>query len=113
MCIRVKHHLIKSKTSSLLNAMPLIVCFCLLFAAFIQSDTILEVLHFDEGRLLQVRLSIIFSVTHSWLLPEHVINPFFFLFIFFCRQSLTLILVYIIIKGKFLLLLHGSISIQH
>lgn len=24
--------------------------------AFIQSDTILEVLHFDEGRLLQVRV---------------------------------------------------------
>lgn len=54
MCTRVKHHLMKSKALLL----TLTVCFCLLFTAFIQSDTILEVLHFDEGRLLQVRLAL-------------------------------------------------------
>lgn len=52
MCTRVKHPLMKSVAPLL----TLTVSFCLLSTAFIQSDTILEVLHFDEGRLLQVGL---------------------------------------------------------
>lgn len=38
----------------LLRKFPLFV-----FTAFIQSDTILEVLHFDEGRLLQVSAALV------------------------------------------------------
>lgn len=41
------------KSSSLILVLILKWSFCV--TAFIQSDTILEVLHFDEGRLLQVR----------------------------------------------------------
>lgn len=38
----------------------MLIWFCVAFTAFIQSDTILEVLHFGEGSLLQVRIFIIF-----------------------------------------------------
>lgn len=37
----------------------MLIWFCVV-TAFIQSDTILEVLHFGEGSLLQVRIFIIF-----------------------------------------------------
>ncbi|KAM3619817.1 uncharacterized protein V6R79_014017 [Siganus canaliculatus] len=39
--------------------------------AFIQSDTILEVLHFDEGRLLQAESDIDFSLYHQQSTSSH------------------------------------------
>ncbi|XP_041791179.1 transmembrane protein 131 isoform X2 [Chelmon rostratus] len=39
--------------------------------AFIQSDTILEVLHFDEGRLLQAEADIDFSLYHQQSTSPH------------------------------------------
>lgn len=52
------------KNTSLVLRLTLKWSFCV--TAFIQSDTILEVLHFDEGRLLQVR-PFILSFLFMWI----------------------------------------------
>lgn len=45
------------------------------FPAFIQSDTILEVLHFGEGSVLQVRIFVSAPVEHESTHRHVELNP--------------------------------------